>query len=388
MSVKMRPTPSTLLRAAFLVAALSMPAQATSLQFAGFSFISDHAEIESRYPNTSALLKEAPRLLDKKLLEQLNEVRRDDLEIVTSKLANLRQGEGLALTLALDDEVVSIEEIGDLHKIVVRLNAQGLVFDFEELSVIASFPIAVEYLDVSTEPPSGEYLRGLVRKLYLGGLEVNLMDEFVASLEAVSIRERFGTRIGVEQVIIGEKATRHLPEYLRESPRAARVMVAQSFSKFLSKNQRVSVLPYTKGHAIGNKMSARFSDGRVFTLEIPEPDYSVALDLRGFKKVEFDKQSSGTSWIYGAYLGIKVYESLTQKVFAELSLKNGVTKLVPASQTSVDDWAAYQESLLSLMQETTQQIDDPKRSWAKSHSADKSAVKHLKNLQPVMEACR
>jgi hypothetical protein len=388
MSLKMRTMPSTLLSAGFLVAAFSMPAQATTLQFAGFSFISDHAEIESRYPNTSALLKEAPRLLDKKLLEQLNEVRRDDLEIVTSKLANLRQGEGLALTLALDDEVVSIEEIGDLHKIVVRLNAQGLVFDFEELSVIASFPIAVEYLDVSIEPPSNDYLRGLVRKLYLGGLEVNLIDEFAASLEAVSIRERFGTRIGVEQVIIGEKATRHLPEYLRESPRAARVMVAQSFSKFLSKNQRVSVLPYTKGHAIGNKMSARFSDGRVYTLEIPEPDYSVDLDLRGLKKVEFDKRSSGTSWIYGAYLGIKVYESLTQKVFAELSLKNGVTKLVPASQTSVDDWAAFQESLQSLMEETTQQIDDPERSWAKSHTADKSAVKHLKNLQSVMEACR
>jgi hypothetical protein len=227
-----------------------------------------------------------------------------------------------------------------------------------------------------------------VRPHYFGDMEGKQKDEFVASLEAVSIRERFGARIGVEQVIIGEKATPHLPEFLRESPRAAQVMVAQSFSKFLSKNQRVSVLPYTKGHAIGNKMSARFSDGRVYTLEIPEPDYSVDLDLRGFKKVEFDKRSSGTSWIYGAYLGIKVYESLTQKVFAELSLKNGVTKLVPASQTSVDDWAAFQESLQSLMEETTQQIDDPKRSWAKSHSADKSAVKHLKNLQPVMEACR
>jgi len=376
------------LQALVLGVVLSAPAQGITLQFAGFSFVSDHADIASRFPRTNALLQKDARALDKLLLKQLSRFHRDDLEIVTARLGMLGKGEGLALTLALDDEVVSVEKIGGIYKIVVGLNAEGLVFDFDELNIIASFPISVEYLDATTDPPSGAYLNDLVAKLYRGGLRVNLVNDFTDSLQTVSIREHYGSRIGIKNVVIGEKAKPYLPKYLNETPRAARALVAQSFSKYLSKNQRVSVLPYTKGDAIGNKMSARFANGGVFTLAIPEPDYSIDLVLEGFKKVQFDQKSSGSSWIYGAYLDLRVYEGLTQKTFANLALKNGVTKLVPTSQTSIDDWPVFEESLRSLMDQVTSQISHPERSWAKSHAGGRAAAADLANLKSVMEACR
>jgi hypothetical protein len=92
-------------------------------------------------------------------------------------------------------------------------------------------------------------------------------------------------------------------------------------------------------------MTLRFKSGDAVQFKIPEPTFGISLDVKGFKKV-LDKQTDAESlWIYGAWLGIKVIEPAFGKVYFETTVKYPVTKLVPASQQSVDEFPVVSEAL-------------------------------------------
>ena len=341
--------------------------------FAGFGYLGNSEDIAANYPYTLKLApvrNGGPRSdLEVAVEQAVRTARPEGYHLITDKYGDLAEGETLSLALTLDSETVSVEPVCGEYKVVVDLAVQALVFDFETMAIIGSYPLTVQYIDVFESAPSKAEIANLVRQLYLGDLEVNVLDRFAALLNDVRIRRNYGNRIQVTDVSLGEKALTALPPRYRDRPDAFRAFVAQRLGSALSSEHGISVLPYTKGHAIGNKMSARFANSRVYTLSVPEPDYHIDLRERGFKKVAFDERASGRS------------------VFMAQRFKRGATRVIPACQLSASDWPAYQESLLGLFDELAHQITARERDWAKSHAGGTQALESLRNLKEVMERC-
>ncbi len=369
----------------------SVLAQET-VQFAGFAFLGDSANVEKNYPYSSKI-SNLPKgneqsLLEAALLSKLKSAEAR-FEINSTSLADLKSGDTLSLAFALDRETIFQEKVGTKNKLVIELSAQALLVDFENLSIIGSYPMVVQYIDVPEQEPTDEYIAESVQSLYLGDLGVNIFDEFTRVVGNIEVKRKHRNRIQVTDVVIKDEVLPYLPEKFHGSNLDNfKSYVAQSFSSALSENQRVSVLPYTKGAAIGNKMAARFSNGEVYNLSIPETDYSIELTIAGFKKVPFDERGSISSWVYGAYVDLKVFEELLSRIYFEQQVKNGATRVVTNGQENIDDWPPYQETMLVLFDELTKQISIQDKGWSKRHMGDKGLVKELKTLEGVISRCR
>ena len=144
--------------------------------------------------------------------------------------------------------------------------------------------------------------------------------------------------------MIGDKALPFMPASLRERTDTYGQTVAQLFGSLLSAQAGVALLPYAKD-GLNSKMSLRFADASALQFKIPAPTFAVSLDLKGFKKVLKERTAAETLWLYGAFLGVKVYEPEFKKVYLETTAKFGVPKIVPASQTAVEEFPVVSEAL-------------------------------------------
>ncbi len=383
------------LRIALLVVLLAVAPRAWALDvyFAGFAWLGDAATLDAHYPHSRALNRHedagvAP--LDAAVSARLRAAKFESFTPKFDELGSLGADSpsSLALAFVLDRETVSVETIGETRKILVELAGQALFFDFRESAVVAAFPIVNQYRDVKQSEVMREDIAAIVRDMYFGTNTVNVLDDFTRTLAGVKLNPNVTRRIQVAEVSFEPALRALMPERFARDDRALRNTLAQEFSKYLSAGQGIPVLPYSVGQAIGNRMAGRFSDGSVFDLRIPEADYVIGLDLRNLRKIEYEKTAAGTSFVYGAYLNINVSEPLSRTVFLDATIKNGATKIVPASQASVDDWPAFQEALLALMEKFSNALIRPEAAWASKHSEDPTLVKEMKTLQKVLQSCR
>jgi hypothetical protein len=368
-------------------------ADVTPVHFAGFAYVGDDASTSASYPNTHRI--EAERVgdvsvLDDALRRHLQGLANPSFSLQFGSLASLKAGHGSAtvLAFALDRESISVEQIGTKHKLVTELSAQALFVDFREMAVVATFPIVVQAIDILDAPPTSEQIAQAVRDLYLGDGKANIFAAFSATLADTQLNPTIERRVRVVDATIADGARAAMPALAGAAPGVAEAALAQDFSKFLSVNQRIPVLPTSKGHAIGNRMAARFADGTVYTLSIPEADYAISLRLDELKRVDYASNAAGRSLIYGAFMQVRVEEPLTGKVYFDARLRNGATKSVPASQQNIDDSAAYQDALLALMDRFTVALTDSDPAWAEKHAGDRAVAKQMKELEKVLQSCR
>ena len=100
-------------------------------------------------------------------------------------------------------------------------------------------------------------------------------------------------------------------------------------SEAISTRAGVPIIPYTKGHAVGNVFPMRVSDGTVYNLKLPDPDYAISVDLSNVKKVQFGQVAAGSSFIYGTFATVKIELPGMGTRYLDSSFKNGETKVVP-----------------------------------------------------------
>ena len=191
----------------------------------------------------------------------------------------------------------------------------------------------------------------------------------------------------MSKIYLEDKAVAVLPGYFKKDPDNYRKYIASAFTAYLSKNQNVPMLPYSTGHAIGNKMALKVANGEVFNLKIPEPDYEVRLTVRGFKKKLIEQTPVESAWAYGAYINIEVIEPMSGTNYINTRFMNAASKTVPASQNNIDDWAAYQETILGLFESLTKEVSSPSGKWIKEHSPAKDASKALERFNEVLKQC-
>lgn len=384
----------------------ALPASAVNVQWSGFATLGDHSAVKKNYPWTAELMEEKSAdgfssVLDQALRERVLAVENPSFHLVAPGTGSpSRNGEPhVAVAFALDRESVSVEKVGDVWKLMVTLSAQALFVDFRrvrkpdgtegaETTLLGSWPSVVRYTDVKRQPPSDKDKRAIVRNLYLGKLGVNIFDDFSASLSTLALNAEVGNRVQVRSVTIGDDTRPSLPAQYSSDEEGLKAMVAREFNKALSVNQKIPVLPYMAGYsaAVQGRMAVTFADGSMQIASIPEADYEIDLTLNNLRKIELSKTPGVTTWVYGSYLGIKVTEPLGGIVDA--TIKNGATLQVPNSQGSTDDWAAFQESLLILMDKFTRALDAPTAQWAEQYAGDKTLVPKLQKLHKVLQTCR
>ena len=360
--------------------------------FAGFAFISDYSDIGHEYPYSNIISKIPSQSGDRPEIEsvltsKVKTVSNPNIEIVTDKLGDHKSANALSLALVLDWEDVCIEKLPDsLYKIVLSLHGQILVFDFNSKKIVASYPFGVRVNDALKSEPGEDHIRNLFHQLYFGKIgDINFLDEFITKLQNINIKEADEHHLKVTEVVLGKKSTKLMPEKVKKHPAAYKKFVAQQFSSLLAANQGVSVLPYTAGHAIQGKMASRFENGTAIELEVPDVGIPIIITVRGFKKVKLDENHTGASWAYGSFIKFTVLDHWGAPVI-DTKFKNAAVKIIPA-QAEIkpeSDWSAFEESLLKLFHDLTQQITKRSSTWISKRTKDKNAKSQLKNLDDLL----
>lgn len=374
------------------------PVQALDVFYAGLAFRGDAADARKLYPYTLELSKVKTQAdarisdLSAALLEAARSVEPPGYDLKIEEKADLKEWKGLSLALAIDRENVTVEKIRNDYKVQYDIGAQILVFDYLEGSIAASFPIAVRLYGFSEgSPPTEEKKAFEFKQLLLDpeGDGRSLVDMFRDALARQPVREHYLSRVGVSKVEVSEAARNFLPEWARGDLAAFEQSLAQIFSKYLSENQLLSVVPYSKEGAIGGTMTAQFVNGDIGEFTLPHPDYVIELNLEGFKKILFDESPSRKKWGYGAYLDVRALFPVSKKEYMNVAFKHGISKKLPLTHDEAEDWPLYYSALEELVAGITDELDEkPDKKWLKSHTNDKNARKQIKKFAEKLEACK
>lgn len=355
----------------FLLVAHPSTSQAKKINviYSGFAFLGEHTDIEKDYKYSSqiyALKDEVGRpVVEATLSKMISKSQCPAFNIVTGQLGDLKSGEGTACAIALDWEDVAVEKIDEgLIKSVYNLHGQVLLFDFISMEIVGCYPFGVRVTDCTPSIPSEEHKLDIFKRLYfdnIGG--VSFLGSLSALLDKVKVDPlSSGITFKVADVILEPKAQSFLSKYYpNQRKQAFKIFVAQQFSSFFAQNLQLSILPYTKGKAIGNKMAGRFANGNVFELQIPDGDYPITIAIRGFKKALLDKNATGQSWAYGSFVRLNIKSALGEVINSRI--KNAAVKIVPTGQEDTADRSAFIESLIALFNKTTKNISSCDSTW-------------------------
>lgn len=361
---------------------------ATTLHYAGFAFGGQAQDADHAFPVSYALSKETEgpgaHRLDRELGRRLKGQSFPGISI-DEGLGNSKTGDSLAIAFVLNWENVAQERIGNDFKLTVDLRAEALVFDFEKMKVIAAYPFGFQTRDVSATPPTPAKIQGMVRGMYLSG-DRGIFDLFIKALTTSHIKRSYGAYAQVVDVNLEDKAVDTLASFGADQGQL-KSLIADTFNADLSQNAAIPVLPYTKGQAIGGKMSARFSNGEVFNLALPEPDYRIRLTVRGFKKVEIGSTASETAFAYASFFHVAVIQPLRGSPYLDGDFKFAAAKTVPKAVITIDDWAAYQESMLSLLDGLTKQFASPDSRWIEKWGTD-GELAQVQTAAQALVRCR
>lgn len=358
-----------------------------TLHYAGFAFAGDFTHSETAFPRTSALLSEkggAPSLVTKELLHRIQAVTFDGIELTTD-LGNTKQGDSIAIAFVLTWENLGQERVGQDTKLTADLRAEGLIFDFETKKVIAAFPFGAQVRDVVSGTPSGERITELFRGMYLGQ-QHNILDAFVGALKRTKIKRSYGAYAQITGVELEDRALADIARY-NVNPKQLSDFIAGALEAQLFERTGVPLLPHALNHAVGGTMSARFANGEVYSLTLPVPDYRITMTVRGLKQVEAGATATEVAYAFANFSRLAVTQELRDKPYLNTELKFAVTKTVPRSVTTIDEWSAYQESLLALIDGVATQFVKPDDQWLKKW-ADGSARSQFDDAAKALERCR
>ncbi|WP_159016965.1 hypothetical protein [Cognatiluteimonas profundi] len=369
---------------------MAMAQAGRSVYFAGFAYTGNAADVSSTLPVTTRVLDDAGgAALNARLKAALAGRTFPGYTLVFDHYGTVGDADNdTALALSIDRETASSEQIGDQYKVLVELGTQALFFDFDEKQVLGAYPITLQSIDVMSHAPTPADFERMVRHLITGTDATSLVPAFANRLATIALPNPATRRLRVTHVDVSPEALKLAPAAYQASPDRLGGQVAFEFGKFLAENQHVALLPYSQGNAIGGAMAARFADGRVYQLQIPDADYAIALSLRGFKRIDQPGTAVGRAIVYGAFVDVSVTEPMSGKTYFNHPIKYGATKVVPVTQVNVDDWAASYETLLLLFDDFSKAIGKPDAGWAAVHLGDRNARNDLTHLKELIEQCR
>lgn len=367
-------------------------AQQTEVALAGFAFSGDAASLAQRFPYSVAYekaLKAGGKPAFAMLREAIAQNPPQQLKLVTQIDELKGRDQAIAVALVIGSETISVEQLAGLHKLFVLIRAQALFFDFKTMSIVRAYPISFGHIDIFDRPPTDEEIRVRVRGVYEGaGGKPGIIGRFGNTLAKATMPSSTSRYLQISKIGIKPEAMGSIPAYISSSATIAETWAADLVGEALSTRAGVPIIPYAKGYAVGNVMSMRVSDGDVYNLKLPKPDYEISVELSALRKVEYGKAAAGASYIYGSYASMKIEEPVSGKVYMNTALKNGEIKLVPATQTYVDDFPAYYDSVNGLFVKLSEALDGRGNTWVKTAAAATDIDKQIADTRELIKLCK
>jgi hypothetical protein len=367
-------------------------AQGSEVALAGLAYSGDAASLSQRFPFSTAYekaLKAGGKPAHAMLREAIAQAPAGKLKLVTQIDELKGRDQAVAVALVVGAETVSVEQLAGLHKLFVLIRAQALFFDFKSMSVIRAYPISFGHIDIFDRRPTDAEVAVRVRGVYEGAAgKPGIFTRFATTLAGASLPAATSRTLQITRVTIKPEATGSIPEYLRSASTVTETWAADLVGEALSTRAGVPIVPYAKGYAVGNVMSMRISDGDVYNLKLPKPDYEIGVELSALRKVKYGGAAAGESFIYGSYASLRIEEPLSGKVYMNTALKNGEVKLVPSTQTYVDDFPAFYDSVNGLFVKLAEAIDGRDAKWVKAAAAAPDIDKQINDTRELFKLCK
>ncbi len=343
--------------------------------FAGVSYLGQHQLLHENYPQAlriNAQTDSAVGRLDQALRQQMQHHKTSALN-VRFDLADYRKGDSVVISLGIEKEYLSTELIGDKRKLIAKVSAQLLLFDYKRGILLSSVPVAAAKNHVQSSKANVQDAHQLLfEDLYLGrkgqpGLLALASQKLPELLASSNLKHRFQ----VAEVSLAKPLVAQLPDNYSEQ--GVTQYIGQYFTAKLANQGRVAVLPYVRGAGFGNKMAGRFANGDVFNLTLPKPDYVFRLQLSNLKKAPYKDDM-----LFACRMQVSLDEPFSKKTLADGHIHYAVAKLISSKHKQIDEWAAYQDAMEVLLDDFIIQLPQPKRSWVKQHSDSKTLYQQLK----------
>lgn len=380
------------------------------VHWAGWSFAGDATAAPLAYPRSHAVYAQEAEatLIQSRLGEIAAKAIPAGVELVRGELIQKGRGPGLAMTLALDGEYVSVDRMSSFHAVSIWLSAQVMVFDFGSARLLACFPVGAMLTTAMKTEPSEEYLRGKVRGMLLDKEDadnVNLLEEFGRRIQRLKLRDEYKQRVQLRSVRLADKTLAKMPAAMRSDRGAVGAFthfIGGSFGKALSGQAEVAMLPFLpraegEGVAEGRVAGAgqamtilmgQVADATVYNLAVPTPDYVFDLDVAGFSKTVISESLGVKKWVYASYVDAAFLEPLTGSVYLKQRLVNPSFEDIPDG-AAIDDWAAYRSSLYQLLNRLGGALSPaPPREWLEAQPAASALGGELKTAAKKLDLCR
>lgn len=366
--------------------------QPVEVALAGFAYAGSESTINARFPYSKQYadsLDASGSNIYQRLSAQLTATAPAHLQIVNQIQELKGRDQALSVALVIGAETVVVEQFGELHKLLVLIRGQAMFFDFKSMNVLRAYPLSFAYVDLLNHAPTKDEIRARVRLVYEGANDKpGILARFVTSVAQAKIPAQAPRYLQVTSAQVSPEALEALPAYLQSEPGAAQTWLADIVGETISTRVGIPIVPYAKGYAIGNVMSMRVSDGKVWELKLPKPDFEISVELTGLKKIKFSEIAGGaTSFVYGAYAQLRIEDALKKGL--NTGLKNGETRVIPASQNYVDDFPHFYDAINGLFTKAALAIDgrgDEK--WIKSAAAAKDIGQQLSQTKEFIKQCK
>ena len=357
--------------------------------YSGFSF-SNTYESNSRLAGyTSKLITEINKdtginIISSALLDTIKNSNFRNIELDTENLLDFDKypDNAIVMSVALQHEEFTQEYNYTSKTFLGFYDAyfQILFYDFSNKNLIASIPYDFEIQILSNEKLNKNQIQDRIKNFYLNDKP---FDQLEKKINQFSIKQKYERRIGVTTVTIQERAFDEMPANAKKNQNSIKNLIAQTFSKRLSMHHNIAIVPYMEGQSIGNVMKLRFvQTDEVYSIQLPNPDYHIHINLKGFKKVLAKTSAVEDLFLYGSFLDFKIFQPDLNKIYFDNGLR-GVTKIkIPKGQSDINDWRKYYYNMEILFNNFSKNIIKLDKKWLKETTKNdiKKDLKVLKEL--------
>lgn len=358
-----------------------------SLQFAGIAYLSNADEVDVRFTLARTLEQLAEQRgtpLGGVLLDAL---RRASIPVRT----DLARRNGLAVVFAFDDEYRTVEALQGMgYKVVSTLSGQVLTIDFREgMAIVQStLPVTAEYVDVQGQRPGAEYDDAVAVAMLPMFVRDDETSQFYAAASIVAALPAPGSAVCRARLRVDsfDTVTTRLSasRFGDDSTRLRQALTAALLRTWVTA-ARQPMLPSASSQAQG-QMQARFANGEIYRLEIPDPDYVLELgDIRA-RRIEAGGNAAIRIDAVGLQFDMTVVEPMSRATVARGTFRRVVTDTVPRLRQEADEWTGVVNSANALTAAIAAAARRDDRCWFEAndlaHSSHPSLSAWLKKCAP------
>lgn len=354
--------------------------------FAGFAVTGSAADTDTTLPYAFNIIEDLGLVeLNRRLRGAISEVPEGELHFLYDSLGRLDGTTGtLGMAVSLDRETTLVDQIGEDYRLLYELSAQLLFFDFDDLQLRTSYPIIIQRVDALPESPTDADIERLARQALTETSESGLIRVAADRLSTLRLPSPASRTLQIVDVSLSDpdSAPPRVTDLLRSG------VLGHELSKVLSGTAGIGLIPHRRGQAVGGAIAARFADGRIYNIRLPDPDYELDVDVRGFSHRVLRQTPGFRQDLLGAYFDLTATEPVSGRRLIDGAFRHGVTKTIPASQSGYDEGAALYEALISGFASLVTAAVDGEREWIRQQAEPRTAADSADALEQLLEYCR